>query len=62
MKPRLSIRPLTAEELFHLTADGLLEISDETLSARLDAAEREALKRGYDAAAAEEMLQSPEAV
>lgn len=55
-------RRLADCELFRVTSRGLEEISDETLNARLDAAERESLRRGYQAPVAEELLQIPEAV
>lgn len=54
--------PLPPEDLFRIGPTGLEEISDATLNLRLDALERESLRRGYEAATAEEMLQLPEAV
>lgn len=57
-----AVRRLSDSELFRVTNDGLEAISDETLNARIDAAEREAMRRGYDTATAEVVLQSPEAV
>lgn len=58
----MSIRRLSDVELFHVRgAEGLEPISDETLSRRLDAAERRALQ-GYAEAVSEEMLRCPEAV
>ena len=54
---------LSDSELFHLRGpDGVEAISDETLNRRLDALEREAVRRGYQAAVSEEMLKHPEAI
>jgi len=56
------MRRLSDAELFHIRGrDGLEPISDETLSRRLDAAERQAMQ-GYAEAVREELLQMPEAV
>lgn len=52
---------LTDEELFDIGPGGLEDIGDATLTRRLDEAEQRSLRRGYKAAVAEEMLQTPEA-
>lgn len=60
------LRRLPTEQLFRVGAEGLEDISDDTLRRRLDDAGRQALRRqsdpGYRAAVAEEMLQLPESV
>ena len=59
MTKRPSIRPLAPEELFHLTRNGLEEISDDTLNARLDAVEAETLRLLSQSAGAEEIPEPP---
>ena len=51
---------IPTDELFRLGPNGLEPISDETIARKLD--EIAALRQGYAAAVAEEMLQTPEAV
>lgn len=49
---------IPTDQLFR---SNLEPIGDRTIDAILDAAERESLRRGYESAIAEEMLQHPEA-